>query len=265
MLSMELFYRKTGNERPLIILHGLYGMSDNWLTIARFLSDIFTVWLPDLRNHGRSPHTNSHTYYEMADDIYHFIKTHNIQMPIIIGHSMGGKLALIFDRKFPNIASKLIIVDIAPVNYSNYGLQEITFHKKIIDSLLKLDVKSLKNRNDADVLLSESIKNQQIRAFLLKNLQRNKENEFYWLINLPILKTYLPHIIDGFENWTDDFKIQKPTLFIKGQLSQYIRDEFIINIKKTFNNVTIKTIPSAGHWLHIEKTNEFIKIIKEFC
>ncbi len=262
---MELFYRKIGNgSQSLIILHGLYGMSDNWLTVAQLLSEKFTLWIPDQRNHGRSPHINIHTYNEMSNDIYSFIKKHNIQSPFILGHSMGGKVALTFAKNYPNIISKLIVVDIAPVNYSQYGTYEITFHENIIESLLQLNLKLLKSRNEADILLSDSIKNQQIRAFLLKNLKRNNENEFYWLLNLPVLKKYLYHIIDGFGDWENNVNIQTPTLFIKGEFSSYIQNDFFPLIKKIFTNVTIKTITKSGHWVHSDKLESFIEKILTF-
>lgn len=261
---MELFYRKLGQGKPLIILHGLYGMSDNWLTVARMLSDTFTLWLPDLRNHGRSPRSETHTYEAMAADMYEFIDTHRIENPIILGHSMGGKVVMKLVDQYPTLTDKICIVDIAPVNYSEFSTIEIKQHQHIIDSLLKLDLTKIVKREDADAMLAEYIKENKLRAFLLKNLHRNENNDFDWLVNLPVLKTSLPHIINGFDGWNQKVISHVDAYFIKGELSAYIRKDFEAIIQHIFPNNQIISVPNSGHWVHADNTTYFVKIIKNW-
>jgi pimeloyl-ACP methyl ester carboxylesterase len=258
---MGLFYRKQGTGYPIIILHGLYGSSDNWLTIAKYLSFYFQIWLLDLRNHGRSPHFPTHTYKEMADDVYFFMKENNIVNPIIVGHSMGGKVAMTIARYYPQALSKLIIVDIAPVNYSKYNIADVLIHEHIIDSLLNLNLNEVKQLKDADNLLSSYIKDEKLRLFLLKNLKKEKD-KYHWQLNLKVLKQYLPHIIDGFEDW-QDVTINIPTYFFKGEYSSYINEKFYAIINNIFKNTEIILVPNAGHWLHSENTEFFVKKVIE--
>ncbi len=263
-VNMELFYRKIGRGRPLIILHGLYGMSDNWLTVARMLSDTFTLWIPDLRNHGRSPKSEIHTYEAMAADVYEFINTQRIENPIIIGHSMGGKVVMKLVDQYSGIAEKICIVDIAPVNYSAFSTFEIKQHEHIIDSLLKLDVTKIVKRQDADTMLSEYIREDKLRAFLLKNLHRKEDKVFEWLINLPVLKTSLSLIINGFDDWENKIINTISAYFIKGEHSSYIRSDFEPIIRKIFPNNVIVSVPNSGHWVHADNSEFFVRILKNW-
>ncbi|MCX7861915.1 MAG: alpha/beta fold hydrolase [Bacteroidales bacterium] len=260
---MNLFYRHYGQGKNLIILHGLYGMSDNWFSIAKQLSVNFHVWLPDLRNHGHSPHTDTHTYNEMAKDIYYFITQHQINEPVLIGHSMGGKVVLKMIELFPEVIKKAIILDIAPINYSQFSKHEINSHTHIIESLLQLDINNLQKRDDADLLLQDKIKEPKLRSFLLKNLRRNEKNNFEWMLNLPVLKNNLTHIIDGFENYNVNTSTLTSIFFIKGELSNYIRKEFLPVIHQFFPQSQIFSIPHSGHWIHHDNPVHFIRLLKE--
>lgn len=262
MNIMNLFYRKLGQGKPFIILHGLYGMSDNWLTVARMLSETFCLWLPDLRNHGRSPRSEMHTYEAMAADIHQFIVSHSIENPIILGHSMGGKVAMKLIDQFPGIVKTICIADIAPVNYSVFSTTEIKQHEHIIDSLLKLDLTKIVKREDADTMLAEYIKEDKLRAFLLKNLHRNENNEFDWLINLPVLKKSLPNIIDGFDGWEHKIINGVSAYFIKGEHSSYIRKDFEPIIRQIFPKNELISVPNSGHWVHADNTNYFVNMLK---
>lgn len=260
---MELFFRKIGKGYPIIILHGLYGMSDNWMTIARLLSVNNEIWLPDLRNHGHSPHADIHTYESLSMDVVEFIDTHKIHKPIIIGHSMGGKVAMTVAKKNQELIAGLCIVDIAPKNYNIDETQDLHSHQHIIQSLCSLEIDKIKNREEADELLSKYLPSQTLRAFLLKNLQRTS-NGFQWLFNLPILKKYLPEIAGGFDNnWLQTTITGLPVLFLKGEKSDYISDSDYSLIEKIFPSATIQLIPNAGHWLHAQNPEAFLQALKE--
>jgi len=259
---MELNFRKLGSGYPIVILHGLYGMSDNWISIARFLSVSNEVWLPDMRNHGHSPHTSIHTYEAMTNDVIEFIHQHQIVKPVLIGHSMGGKVAMNFARTNHEMIAGLGIVDIAPKNYSVFETHDP--HKHIIDSLCKLDLNSIHHRDEADEMLSKDIPSHVLRAFLLKNLQRTP-NGFQWLFNLPVLKENLEHIAGGFgEEWNQCIVSGIPVLFFKGALSDYINEQDFPFIEKIFPSSNIEIIPHAGHWLHAQNPDAFLNALKTY-
>ncbi len=244
-------------------MHGLYGMSDNWLSIARLLADSYTVWIPDLRNHGRSPHYESHTYEELASDIFSFIHEHRIENPIVLGHSMGGKAAMKLAMFYPEVCSQLIVADIAPVNYSAYQQHETRFHQHIIHSLLSLPIETIQTREEAEKWLSAHLSNATLRAFLLKNLQRNEHKKFYWMLNLPVLQSFLPHIIDGFDHW-ESYRFPDINItFLRGEHSGYISEENIQAIKKIYPKANITTIPSSSHWLHADNPQVFVSEVKK--
>ena len=171
---MKLHFKKLGSGDPILILHGLFGISDNWITIAKSLAKKHLVYLLDMRNHGRSPHTAAFTYADMVEDIYEFLTDMRLRQVSIIGHSMGGKTAMNFAQEYPHRINKLIIIDISPRKYP-------VFHRNIIDGLLTLDISKLNSRKDADEKLTEKISSRRIRQFLLKNLTRNDDGFFYCL------------------------------------------------------------------------------------
>jgi pimeloyl-ACP methyl ester carboxylesterase len=262
---MELFFRKTGKGYPIIILHGLYGMSDNWFSIAGLLSAKAEVWLPDLRNHGRSPHSEVHSYKAMSDDMLEFIQSHAIHKPILIGHSMGGKVAMTLAKNHPELISALCVVDIAPKDYAIDHTIDFHSHKHIIDSLCSLNLSNIHSREEADLQLKEKIPSDRLRAFLLKNLQRNQKKTFQWLFNLPVLKKSLSYIAGGFGNDWDNIVISGfPVLFLKGEKSNYILSEDFPLIEKIFPAAIIETIPNAGHWLHAENPELVVELVEKF-
>lgn len=256
---MDLSFRKFGNGTPLIILHGLYGSGENWLTIGKKLAEYFEVYLIDQRNHGNSPHDNAHNYQAMADDLLQFFETHKIDKANIIGHSMGGKTAIFFTQFFSEKINKLIIVDISPRSYTN--TEESKEHYKILESLQKINFKICKNYNDIDKQLSSSLKDNRLRSFLLKNIKREGKGCFSWKINIPVLIKELPSIFVGIN---ENQIIENQTLFIKGALSNHIPENDFALIKKIFKNSEIKIINSAGHWAHAEQPKEFLKIVMGF-
>lgn len=265
---MELHFRKLGKGEPLIILHGLFGSSDNWFSVGRELSGDFEVFLVDLRNHGQSPHNELHNYEVLSEDVAFFIDQHHIDKAHIIGHSMGGKTTLQLGLRHPDKVNKMIIVDISPFRYPVSNIPPgLMSHDIIIKAMQAVDPSSISNRDEADAKLKESISSAPVRQFLLKNLKRSSEGTFKWILNLPVLSDNLHEIYAGLP----DIEHQPsgnipvfPLLFIKGQRSEYIRAEDQKSISNYFPHAEIKTIQNAGHWVHAEQPSEFLSIVKNF-
>lgn len=261
---MELFFRETGEGAPLIIIHGLYGCSDNWLTIARKLSPSFHVYTIDLRNHGQSPHAESHTYDDMVADLLEFISAKGFSTVTLLGHSMGGKVAMRFTLQYPHKVKQLIVADIAPKNYlhmHNRG-ESANQHEKIIDALLAINLTGLSTRKDIDNALKNDFPEMGLRQFLVKNIRKGKDNKMEWCINLPVLRASLPDIMDGFSNTKTS--CNTPTLFVKGENSPYIDAEDSYEIHNYFPNSNTASIPNAAHWLHAEQPELFFNTIMYF-
>ena len=251
---MKLHFKKLGSGDPILILHGLFGISDNWITIAKSLAKKYLVYVLDMRNHGRSPHTEAFTYADMVEDVYEFLTDMNLRQVSMIGHSMGGKTAMNFALEYPNRLNKLIIIDISPREYP-------VFHRNIIDGLLTLDISKLNSRKDADVKLTEKISSRRIRQFLLKNLTRNDDGFFTWRINLPVIAGNLSEIGSEIKSKSS---FSTPTLFIRGGESEYIRESDFQLIQDQFTNSKIITIPGTSHWVHSEAPEKVFKVIDAF-
>lgn len=268
---MELFYRKYGEAKPpLIVVHGLYGASDNWVTVAKSLSDHFEVYLLDQRNHGRSPHSPEHNYEVLKDDLLEFMDKMQIEKAVLVGHSMGGKTVMFFARDYPQRISSLIVVDIAPKSYNTPGeasLKTIN-HQQIIGAMKKVDFTKVTSRQDVEEDLARSIANKRVRQFLMKNLHRNKDNTYKWSLNVDALEQNMPHILEGM--CEKDFEegngiVGFPVLFVRGANSQYILDEDIDKIILTiFPYAEVVKIPNAGHWVHAEQPALLVKNILYF-
>jgi len=269
---MEMSYRKlsrsstsTGTVSPVVILHGLYGSSDNWLSIGKELSVDHEVYLVDLRNHGNSPHDDRHTYALMKLDLLEFLDRYHIQKSVIIGHSMGGKVAMAFSAEFPERVKSLVVVDIGPKSYHSlldYSSQAIE-HMNILNGMQSVVFTKVQTREDIDAQLALYVKSARIRSFLLKNIRRNHDNTFSWKINLPVLIKELPAILEGLDQKLEGIK-GFPVLFIRGECSPYIQDEDIPGIKKLFPSSEFITIANAGHWLHAEQPELLLMALREF-
>lgn len=247
-------FKKIGQGAPIIILHGVFGSSDNWLSIGKVLGEHNTVYLPDLRNHGDSFHDDVFTYEAMVNDLVELIEKEKIQDPIIIGHSMGGKVAMKFAVNHPDLFDKLVVVDIAPRTYRPH-------HQQILEGLKAIDLSQINSRKEADDILAKYVPEIGVRQFLLKNLGRDENKNFVWKLNLPVIDKNIENVGEGIE---EQIAISKPTLFLRGGNSRYIKNEDIINIVAIFPNAEVKTIEGAGHWLHAEKPEEFIEIVRHF-
>lgn len=264
---MKLNYKIYGEGEPLFIMHGLYGSLDNWVGIARELQVFFKVILVDLRNHGRSPHSEQHSYDAMADDLLALMNELQIYKANIMGHSMGGKVAIAFSLYNPERVSRLLVVDISFRQYSvSEGDLQFDEHVNILNALFKIELKKMNSREDVDDLLAKQISSERIRAFLLKNLYRTKEKEFKWKLNLPVLLSNLENVLEGFDDRKDELSsLIQPVLFIKGGNSLYIQQKDIDLMPSFFANYKIVTIDDASHWVHAEKPNEFLAAVKDFC
>ena len=240
-----------GEGPAFIILHGLFGTLDNWQTIAKNLAEKYTVYLVDQRNHGRSPHFNSHTYVEMAEDLYTFMNEQGIPSATLLGHSMGGKTVMQFTADHEDMVDRLYVVDMAPKQYSPH-------HGDIIDALDSIPVATIKSRKDAETVLIDKIPDAGIRLFLLKNLSRSKTGGYEWKMNLPVLKRDYLNVIDKTHL---PWPIEVKTTFIRGGDSNYILDSDFEHIEEYFPNSTVVTIENAGHWVHAQQPKALLYAI----
>jgi esterase len=254
---MKLYSKIYGDKgQDLIVIHGLFGMSDNWNTLGKKFSKYCKVHLIDLRNHGRSPHSTDFNYDVMCEDLVEYMQYNTIVNPIILGHSLGGKVAMKFSFTYPNKIYKLIVVDIAPRQYNS------DFYKNLLGTLYKLPLEGFEKREDIDKLLSDTFEDKGMRLFLLKNLYRNEKKEFAWRFNIDVLLEKVSNIQDA--SFVSG-KLDVPTHFIRGGNSDYINSVDELLIKKHFTNFSICTIEGTGHWIHAEKPERFYNEVMGFC
>jgi esterase len=251
---VQLNYKVFGQGDPLIILHGMFGMLDNWQTIARKLSDSFTVFIIDQRNHGRSPHKDRINYHLLAEDLSEFMDQHWIHEAYLMGHSMGGKTVMQFADLHPERVRKLIVVDMAPRAYTDR-------HKAIFDALFAVPLEQIQNRTEAEDILKKRVDSFGVRQFLLKNLSRTKEGPYRWKMNLAAISRDYNDILSSVKL---EHPFEEPVLFIKGENSNYILEEDEKEISSLFPASRIVSIPEAGHWVHSEKPQEFIREVEGF-
>jgi len=240
-----LNYMTFGDEKspPVMIVHGLYGSGRNWGVIAKRLSDQFFVITVDLRNHGDSPWLDTHNYHVMADDLVEVINSLNIK-PNIIGHSMGGKAAMVLALKRPNLVRNLIIADIAPVKYEHDQSQ-------FIEAMQKVDLSKVEKRSDATLALSKFVEDKSLQNFFTQSLDIKAKR---WKLNLKVLRSEMSEIL-SFPKIESEFSGH--SLFLKGEKSDYIKPEHRKLIKSLFTKARFATFKEAGHWLHAEKPREF--------
>ncbi len=236
-------------------MHGLFGMLDNWHNLARKFASHYHVFLLDLRNHGQSPHADAINYPLMADDLWEFMKEQNIPQAYILGHSMGGKVAMEFALRFPEKCLKLVVVDIAPVQYK-------PGHNDIFKALFALDITNAeKSRKDLDEDMTPLIPEFGVRQFLLKSLERKEEGGYAWKFNLKAIHNHYEEILAELK---DDRSYGGPTLFIRGGNSPYVQESALPQIEALFPNYQLETIEGAGHWVHAEKPVELIDEVEQF-
>jgi len=254
---MKLYSKIYGDKaQDLIIIHGLFGMSDNWNYLGKQFAKYCRVHLIDLRNHGRSPHAKDFNYEVMCEDVLEYMENHNIQKPILLGHSIGGKVSMKFAFTYPEKIEKLIVADISPRKYNS------DFVQNLLQALYELPLESFERREEIDYVLSSTYEDKGMRLFLLKNLYRNEKKEFAWRFNIEVLLEKVSNIQEA------DFVkgiCDVPTHFIRGGNSNYITTEDELIINKHFSDFSIATIDGAGHWLHAENPERFYNEVMGFC
>lgn len=253
---MKLAFREYGNGQPLIILHGLFGQSDNWNTLAKQFSEKgFRVFTVDQRNHGLSPHSGIWNYEAMADDLKEFIEEHQLQHPVLLGHSMGGKTVMFFEWKYAGTADKIIIADISPREYEPH-------HNEVLMALNSVDFSEVKTRKEVEAKLNEYISDFGTKQFLLKNIywKDSANNIMDWRFDL---KT-ITNNYDAIRVPVPEFASETSCLVVKGERSNYITDADMADFRKRFMKCELAVVPGAGHWVHAEKPKEFFEVVIGF-
>ena len=250
---MQLHYRKLGEGKPLFILHGLFGSSDNWQTLGKKFAETYTVYFVDQRNHGHSPHSDEFNYDVLAEDFYELVQRLGLKSINIIGHSMGGKTAIAFAAKYPELIDKMVVADIGHKQYPMH-------HDQILKGLNAINLSEIKTRGAADKKLNEYIPELGVRQFLLKNLYWVEKGQLGWRINIPVLTREITNIIAEIPFDT----IDTTTLFVRGGKSNYILESDYPSIGQKFPNSTIYSIEESGHWIHAEAPAEFYKAVIDF-
>ena len=252
--TVNLNYVKQGQGPCILICHGLYGSLSNFGGLAKHLEKDYTVIRIDLRNHGKSPHINEITQQSMANDLVRLIDLLGVNKIVVLGHSLGGKVAMIFAQQNPLRVSSLVVVDVAPVDYP------LDSHSNVFTALKSVDLLAISSRSEADDILKNRINDISMRQFLLTNLQRTA-NGYQWRMNLDVLISDYSDIASAPPSAP---VFNGPTLLIKGSDSTYINDAMLSSIFQRFPNCVVNTVNDAGHWLHAEKPTEFFKLVKDF-
>jgi pimeloyl-ACP methyl ester carboxylesterase len=250
---VKLFFRELGQGPPVVILHGLFGSSDNWMTQAKLLAPDYRVYLVDQRNHGQSPWAEEFDYGALAEDLKDFLAERHLAGAIIIGHSMGGKTAMNFAVKYPEQVKALVVVDIVPKTYPVH-------HDHILEGMDAIPVSTLTSRGEADTVLADYVEEPAVRQFLLKNLSRNPAGGFSWKVNLPVIDRHIDDISLGMVN---KGSFSGPCLFIFGRRSDYIKEGDEQSIRTLFPAAEMAWF-DTGHWVQAEKPQEFVDLVKGF-
>lgn len=252
---MKVLHSKImGSGTPLLVLHGYFGMGDNWKSQANELAKKFQVHLIDQRNHGRSFHSDDFDYELMVEDLKIYCDFHDLEQVIVLGHSMGGKTAMLFAVAHPERVKSLIVADIAPKNYPPH-------HDQILKALNAVDFSKIDLRTEVDAVLKKYIEEEGVRQFLLKNVYRKSKTELAFRFNLESLTENNNEIGAPLPAFT---QYEGATLFLKGANSGYISSEDSFLIEAHFPRATVVTIPKAGHWLHAENPSDFLKEVLQF-
>jgi len=248
-MLLHLAFEATGDGSPVVILHGLFGSSRNWRGVARALEPHHRVYCVDLRNHGRSPWDASMTYPEMADDVRMLIESEELDRPVVMGHSMGGKTAMTFALETPELVGRLIVVDIAPVSY-------VDRFTSYLDAMRAIDTQSLTKRADAMHQLAAKVHDPGVVGFLAQNLVPRGDH-FDWRLNLAAIAAAVP-VLSGFPAELMLRSYRGPAMLIRGSLSDYVQPADQAALAKPFPAMRVVEIEGAGHWVHADRPAEFV-------
>ena len=249
---MVLNYKVFGDfGEDVIILHGLLGSLDNWQTVARSLEDTYRIWIFDQRNHGRSPHADEMNYDVMAEDLKDFMSQHEVEHAHIVGHSMGGKVAMTFSLKYPDMVDDLVVIDIGPKSYEGN-------HIPALKAIISTDVSRYKEREEVEAIISQKVKSDFMTQVIMKNLGRDAHTHFFWRPNADVLLKSYRNLMDS---TLGNGIFDKKTSFIKGALSPYIQVEDFPSYKENFSQAQLFIVPKAGHMLHVEQQAYFIDLL----
>jgi esterase len=251
---MELYSRIEGSGFPMVLLHGLLGSSDNWRTVSKRLGQSYKVYSVDLRNHGQSPHGGRMTYPVMADDLRELLERQEISEAHVVGHSLGGKAAMQFAISYPDRVKKLVVIDIAPKAYP-------PSQRSILAALDQLELQSFKSFGEIDAALAPAIPELAVRQFLMKNIARVPNSGFRWRIDIASIGKSYDHLTKAI---IPARRYDKPACFVRGGRSDYIQDTDLPSIRAIFPRAELATIAGAGHWLHAEATDEFLRVLIAF-
>jgi esterase len=251
---LSLFYTNLGSGTPLVILHGLLGSSDNWATLARKWQSDFNVIAIDQRNHGKSPHSEVFNYRAMAEDVKQVLDELKISKAVLLGHSMGGKVAMFFSHRYPERTQGLIIVDISPRFYPVH-------HRAILEAMHRLEPERFSRIAEATEAFAESGLDYGTRAFILKNLKRNESGQLSWKINLNGIQANIEEVGVALPNGA---YFNGPSCFVRGGASKYVPDEDLELILRIFPNAQWVTVPDAGHWVHADNPTALSEIVYDF-
>lgn len=249
---MKLHYQSLGEGQPLVIVHGLFGSSDNWRSMAKFFSKFYRVISVDLRNHGRSPHAERQDFPAMAGDLYELCESLGLTKINLLGHSLGGKVVMQFASEHPLLVKKMVVVDISHRRYWSE-------HTPMTDAMMALDLSQFDSRSSVDEALAEKIPDKTVRQFLLMNLV-STNGKLNWRINLPALKQNYPQMMAAI---CEQSEFHIPTLFVYGEHSDYVTEQDRQMIKRQFSQAQFAPIP-AGHWVHAERPQQFKQVVEEF-
>jgi esterase len=251
---MKLFYREFGQGDPMIILHGLFGMSDNWVTLARIFAEKLTrrVIVPDQRNHGLSDHHPVFNYHALVDDLADLYEELEITSATLLGHSMGGKVAMHFALDYPSNVENLIVADISPVTYNTYR------HAYLLDVMSKLDFNILSSKKEVEEEMLKHVPEQRLVNFMLKNVRNISRDKLGWKMNIDSIKLNLEQVFKFEPNGSH---YSGKVLWLRGELSDYIQSSHHLPMYTLFPETTLRTIPEASHWLHADNPEAFIKEI----
>ena len=251
---MKLHSREIGEiGSRLVILHGLFGSSDNWQSLAKEFSESHKVLLIDQRNHGRSPWNDVHTYDAMADDLKELLDEAGIPAISILGHSMGGKTAIRFAQKYPECLNKLVVADIGIKRYPPH-------HQTVLEAIHSVNLDLVESRKEAEEKVQAIATEKSISGFILKNLYRTTEGKYAWRMNVKSLENNMDAILSELPPEL----VQKPTLFLRGEHSNYITDEDLTTLSRLFPHLEVRTVQKAGHWLHSEQPEQFTREVLAF-